>query len=232
MFKLYQFEISPFCDKVRRILNYKGIAYEVEDFGLLQALTGAVKRVNKRGKLPVLRHNDTLVADSTEIALYLEEIEPTPALLPKDAGERARVLLMEDWADEILYFHEMYYRFTIPANRARVVPRMLKFDPALLRPLFALMIPGSLRPILRAQGLGRLPPEQIRENTEEFCANLDTLCANTGWLVGNQLTLADISVFAQLSCIAETPEGQAMITPKKNLTDWMSRVDKATPAKT
>ena len=37
MFTLYQFEISPFCDKVRRILNVKGQRYTIREVKISEA---------------------------------------------------------------------------------------------------------------------------------------------------------------------------------------------------
>jgi glutathione S-transferase len=47
----------------------------------------------------VLVDGDRAIADSTAILLYLEERHPDPPLLPKNLEERARCLVLEDWAD-------------------------------------------------------------------------------------------------------------------------------------
>lgn len=40
---LYQFEISPFCDKVRRVLNLKRQAYDIENVSVARTLSGYVQ---------------------------------------------------------------------------------------------------------------------------------------------------------------------------------------------
>ena len=123
MLILHQYEISPFCDKVRRILHWKGVPYAVSEIPLGDR--ARVRRLSPVGKLPVIEHEGRVVADSTEIAWYLEERFPERPLLPADPAERGRVHVLEDWADESLYFYEMRLRFTFPRNRARWVAALL-----------------------------------------------------------------------------------------------------------
>ena len=82
MITLHQFQISPFCDKVRRILHWKRLDYRIQEVPLARALS--VRRINPIGKLPCLEHDGRFVADSTDIAYYLEEKFPEPPILPKD----------------------------------------------------------------------------------------------------------------------------------------------------
>ena len=98
MITLHQFQVSPFCDKIRRILHWKGIDYRIQEVPLARA--PAIRRINPIGKLPCLEHDGTFVADSTDIAHYLEEKFPEPPILPRDPAERALCHVLDDWADE------------------------------------------------------------------------------------------------------------------------------------
>ena len=53
MLTLYQFEISPFCDKIRRVLNVKRVPYTTREVGLLEAQMG-FRKVNPVGKVPAI----------------------------------------------------------------------------------------------------------------------------------------------------------------------------------
>ena len=66
---LHQFEVSPYCDKVRRILHWKRLPYQINEVPLARALR-AVRRINPAGKLPCLEDGGRVIADSTDIALY------------------------------------------------------------------------------------------------------------------------------------------------------------------
>ena len=82
---LHQFEISPFCQKVRRILRLKEIPFEIREVSALRS-TIDVRRINRIGRLPVLEIDGELIADSSEIARVLDERFPT-----RRSGPRTRV---------------------------------------------------------------------------------------------------------------------------------------------
>lgn len=227
MIVLYQFEISPFCDKVRRILHVKGQSYRVEEVSLARSRR-AVPKINPAGKLPTLEHDGRIVPDSTTIAYYLEREFPEPALIPAGAEERAHCHVLEDWADESLYFTEMRLRFSLPHNAARWGPELAKHDAWPVRLLAPRLLPRLLGRQLVAQGIGRKPIDAVLDDLVRHIDALAGLLGRRDWLVGSQLTLADIAVFAQLFCIAGAEEGKARIDKVPAVADWMERVDAAT----
>ncbi|MFQ5699586.1 MAG: glutathione S-transferase family protein [Myxococcota bacterium] len=227
MIRLYQFEISPFCDKIRRVLHVKRQRYEIVEVPISRSLS-SVRRVNPIGKLPTLEHDGRIVADSSDIARYLEEVFPEPSLLPSDSRERALVHVLEDWADESLYFYEMTLRFTLPHNARRSVPALLAHDPAWLARALGPWIPRLMRRTVRGQGVGRKPGEQLLCDVERHVGAVSGLLGEGRWLVGDRLSLADISVHAQLRCIGETDEGGKLIEARPRVRAWLDRVEAAT----
>jgi glutathione S-transferase len=224
---LHQFEISPFCDKVRRILHVKRIPYEVREVPPSRTFT-SVRRVNRIGKLPALEDDGRVVADSTDIAHYLEQRFPDPPLLPKHPLERALVHVLEDWADESLYFVEMTLRFGLPHNRRRFLPELVKYEAPWFRRVAPLVLPPIFALTVRAQGVGRKPTAMLVADLERHVAAIDGLVGDGAWLVGNQLTLADVAVFAQMHCIRGSDEGAEMVARFPRVAAWMERVDAAT----
>ena len=98
--KLYQFgpvpgreSASPFCVKVHYALRYKRLPFEVVNL----ATPGQSKKLNSRGKLPVLTYDGKPIGDSTDIIRFIEEHHPEPRLYPQDPRARANALLLEDW---------------------------------------------------------------------------------------------------------------------------------------
>jgi maleylacetoacetate isomerase len=75
--------------RVRIALALKGIAYEYVATSSLPP--GEYKRLNPQGLMPALEIDGTIIAQSAAILELLEERYPEPALLPRDAIERARV---------------------------------------------------------------------------------------------------------------------------------------------
>lgn len=227
MIVLHQFEVSPFCDKVRRILHVKGVPYEVREVPPSSALT-AVRKVNRIGKLPVIEDAGRVVADSTDIAYHLEARFPDPPLLPEEPRQRALVHVLEDWADESLYFYEMTLRFGLAHNRRRWLPELTRHDPAWFRRLAPLLGPLIFGRQTRAQGVGRKPLAMLVADVDRHVAALDGLVGDGEWLVGGALSLADVAVFAQLACIRGSDEGEAALAARPRVAAWMARVDRAT----
>jgi len=92
-FILHNYFRSSTSYRARIALNIKGVPYEYKAVHLLKGeqLTPEYKNLNPTGGVPTLIHNGKIIPDSYAIIEYLEEILPTPALLPKDPYHRARI---------------------------------------------------------------------------------------------------------------------------------------------
>jgi glutathione S-transferase len=230
MITLYQWEMSPFCDKVRRVLHVKKQQYEVRELDLAAALTGRLRKINPTGKVPAIEHDGQFIGDSTNIAHYVEKMFPEPALIPKDPAARALVHVLEDWADESLYFYEVHLRIVMKHNALKWVPELTKNDHAFVRAAAKFAVPLATRSRTRAQGVGMKSPDMIHEDLERHVEAVNGLLGDRSWLVGNALTLADIAVFVQLFCIRATVEGWPIVHGWPKVASWMDRVDGATQA--
>ena len=83
MLRLYQFVTSPFCAKVRKILDYKGVDYELAEVDYLdrRELLSASGQI----MVPALTlENGETITDSDRIAHRLEEAYPEPAIFPHE----------------------------------------------------------------------------------------------------------------------------------------------------
>ena len=92
--KLYSFPTAPSARRARIFLAEKGIAAEIEDIDLRsgQHLEPAYLAINPQGMVPVLELDDgTRITENIAIAVYLDELKPTPRLFGRDPLERARV---------------------------------------------------------------------------------------------------------------------------------------------
>jgi glutathione S-transferase len=227
MVVLHQFEISPFCDKVRRVLHLKRVAYEVREIPPSQTLL-RLRRLNPAAKLPVLEHDGEVVADSTDIVKYLERVWPEPRVIPVGPRDAAFAHLLEDWADESLYFYEATMRFTWSDNADKWVPILAREEIAPLRALSRSLVPTLVGRTVRAQGIGRKSRARVLDDVQRHVDALAALLGESDWLVGNSISIADLSVFAQLFCIGGTPDGARILKSTTNVSRWMSRVDQAT----
>lgn len=64
-----------------------------------------VLRINPKGQVPVLVHGAVELFDSTQIFEYLEDLQPEPALWPRERGARALARLLEHQSDEVYFPH-------------------------------------------------------------------------------------------------------------------------------
>ena len=195
MLELHQFRHSAFCLKVRMVLQAKGLSYRTVEVtpGVGQV---AVFRLSGQRQVPVLVDGDTVVADSTAIALHLEERGADPALLPADPREAAQVRLLEDWADT-----------TLAAAVRLALVQAAALDPRLRVALLPDDLPDPIRTVMGAIPGGWVSnvTELVNQNERaDLLATLEQLSASvqaTPWLVGDEMSLADLAVAAQLSLL-------------------------------
>jgi glutathione S-transferase len=97
--KLYQFLGSPFCAKVRQLLAFKGVEFEVVEVDYLERKELLVASGQITVPAITLDNGETIV-DSARIALRLEELYPEPTIFP--AGWRGMHLVLADYIDNHL----------------------------------------------------------------------------------------------------------------------------------
>jgi len=229
MITLYQFKSSPLCEKVRRVLNYKGIAFEIHEVD--RTAVAELKQVSPFGKFPALQDGDIPMCDSTDIAYYLEQKFPEKPLVPADPRLKAQMHIAEDWADESLYFYEITMRLSWEGNLRVGLDKMMETMPASLtrEQALALILSGSQQ-LVAAQGLGRKTREQIIADAERHIAAIAALVGEEGWMVGDAISLADLSVIAEMRCLLDASEAREIVKAYSQVSAWMARVDEVAPA--
>ncbi|MGA2412628.1 MAG: glutathione S-transferase family protein [Candidatus Binataceae bacterium] len=81
MLTLYQFATSPFCAKVRKILDYKGLAYEIAEVDYLERKELLI--ASGQLMVPALTlDSGVTIVDSDAIAADLEDQFPEPTIFP------------------------------------------------------------------------------------------------------------------------------------------------------
>ena len=162
---LYGSSLSPFVRKVLAFAGEKGISLDLEPTGF-PSHTPEYLEASPFRKMPALRDGEFTLADSSAIVHYLEAKHPEPALIPGDPELRGKTIWFEEFADTILVACGTKIFF----NRI-VGPRFMG------RP--------CNEDEVQAAELNDLPP--ILDYLEKV------IPGDGGYLVGNGLTLADIS---------------------------------------
>lgn len=196
MLELYQFELSPYSEKVRLILDFKGLEYRKQEVtpGIGQF---EVFRLSGQRQVPVLKDGSEAIADSTAIAQYLDQKFPEPPLTLADPQQQALNVLLEDWADR-----------SFAADVRTVLLGALGWDPSLREAALPNQVPGPLRNLVSAvpsevfsvlgSGVG-LSPETLRTARLNLEQGLQSLCQrlqNQPYLLGDRPVLADLAIAA------------------------------------
>lgn len=91
--KLYSYYRSSSSYRVRIALNIKGVKYDIEPVHLVrnggEQHSDSYKKLNPQELVPTLVDGDHTITQAQAIMEYLEETIPEPALLPKDPYARA-----------------------------------------------------------------------------------------------------------------------------------------------
>ncbi len=96
--RLYSYDACPFAQRTRMVLSEKGIDFALEEVDPFNKPANW-SEISPYGKVPVLRHDDTSIYESTIINEYLDEVFPQPALLPTDPVARAMARIWMDYCD-------------------------------------------------------------------------------------------------------------------------------------
>jgi len=226
---LYQFTLSPYCVKVRKILEYKRLPYttlEVNPF-----TRRGVHRLSGQRRVPVMVEEEadgrprTVVADSTAIALHLDARHPDPPVYPHDPEERSRVLSLEDWSDETFAGDLIPFKILTGDNARRMVAQSVRYYPRTLPyrvlPPFG---PVVLRRLASRRRRGR-SPERLRADYEADLAHLEELARAGRFLAGGERpTVFDFAVWGLLRTM-QGMQGEELLARHVSLSKWYERIE-------
>jgi glutathione S-transferase len=98
---LHHFDASPFAEKIRLVLGFKGLAWRSVQIPMvmpkpdLTVLTGGYR------KTPVMQIGADIYCDTRRIAIELERRHPHPSLFP--GGNFGLSLVMGSWSDRTFF---------------------------------------------------------------------------------------------------------------------------------
>jgi len=190
---IYGAVLSPFVRKVAFVAEEKGLAYDLRRFRSAKEFFPEFLACSPFRKIPAIDDNGYRLCDSTAIAAYLDAQYPEPALIPADPQVRGRVMWFDEYMDTILASAGLKILF----NRV-VGPKLLK-------------VPVSEE--IARQGEAELPRPLDW---------LESVVPDSGWLVGDQFTLADISVACMVHTLGFVGFGPSSERPRTLA--WFERV--------
>lgn len=213
MLELYQFEMSQYSEKVRLILDYKGLAYRkievTPGVGQLDLF-----RLSGQRRVPVLKDGTTIISDSTAIAMYLDRQYPDKPLIPTDPYERGLCLMMEEWADESIGIKSRKVLFGALSQsqnlRTSILPNT---TPDFLKSVVS-AVPSELLELLGAGvGYGSEVVKDAKDALKQDLEALSLILLDRPYLISDRPCLADFAV-AGVSMLLKFPAGPYLDLPE------------------
>lgn len=193
MIRLYHVPLSPFCRKVRLSLAEKRLEVELVEEKYWERDPDFIRR-NPAGKVPVLKIDGVTLAESTPICEYIEEVYPSPPLLPRDPVKRHEVRRLVGWFDD-----KFHAEVTSKLLYERVNKKITKEG-----------YPDS--------GNVKAGARAIKFHLEYLGWLLD----ERRWLAGSELSLADFAAAAHLSSLDYISDVDWTLSP--TVRDWYAKI--------
>ena len=222
---LYQFELCPYCHKVRAGLDLKGISYRKVEVNPMSKKELPKLPEGAPRKVPVLEVDGELLWDSTMILTYLDEhFHRKAPFLPTDPEVRTRAEQVESWVDDSLTFAlptVIYGTWGEAAKAAQVTARTSNFgllQNLMVRAGGSVVMHEVSKRILKKRGQtdGRAWLSRELDQLESWLGSQPFIC-------GDAITLADVATHGALTCITEFPAFAEMMK-RPQLSAWYDRV--------
>jgi glutathione S-transferase len=203
-FTLYNAPQSTCSQRVRFVLNAKGLPFEEKRLDLLAGdqLKPDYLKLNPNGVVPTLDHDGNIVIDSSVIIEYLDEIAPEPeAFTPRAPVGRAKMRALMRFIDEM------------PAAAVRVPTFNLAFLPrfaAMSEEEFVAFAESKplRKEFMLAMGRKGFPEKEMNaalDRMRRTYERMDLAIKESGgpWLLGKHMTLADVAVMPAIVRMAD-----------------------------
>jgi len=203
---LHHYDLSPFSEKIRRILAYKKIPWCAVEQPLmapkpeLTPLTGGYRRI------PVMQIGADVYCDTALIARELEARFPEPTIIP--ASLAGSIAVIEDWADHRLFM------FAVP-------PTLMGLMDAL--PPGFLDDRAAMTPAFNEDALAGAAPHALGQFRHAL-GELDSQLGESPYLLGDDFTLADAACFHVVNFMLNNPELGVEMETRPALGAWHQRI--------
>ena len=178
---------SPWSERVRWALAFKGLSYEKENYepGIDEE---KIKKLTGQALVPVLITDGKIIPDSTAILEWLEDARPEPPLLPRSERDRAQVTLWGELAIGVLG----------PQARTLISGRLLRSsEPAMQQ---AGQYFGG------KYGHSAYSEEQARLTVKRILVSLKQTLSGRQYLVGDAFSRADLTTASMLMLLRPAPD--------------------------
>lgn len=177
---------SPWSERVRWAFDLKGLDYTAEPYkvGVGEA---ELREKTGQGSVPVLDLGDKAIAESTAILDWLEDTKPEPRLVPQNPRDTAKMIVWEEIATDMIGPMARHFLTKVlleSGEEAFIGIGKFLEEKYNYTPYEAEKADRTLRRILQA---------------------LQAEIADTGYIIGDSFTRADLSVASLLNTLKMPP---------------------------
>ena len=230
-FTLYHHGSSVCAAKVRLAMAEKGLEWEGVYIDILKGeqFDPDYLKLNPKGVVPTLVHDDLVIPDSTVIIEYLDQIAPETSVHPKDPWSRAQVRYWTKAVDEDL--HPACGAVTFVCSHRHTVLKNL--GPEGAEEFLASTPPLSVTSDWKSQKDGFVrygfdapgATEKVKLY-DTYLKKMETALTDSKWLVGDAFTIADISMVPYVNRLAMmSMRGMWENNRLPNVENWFDRIE-------
>ena len=207
---LHHYPGSPFAEKARLMLGYKGLAWKSVFIPMVMPKPDVIALTGGYRKTPLLQLGADIYCDTALIAQVLDELLPEPSL---QTGH-ALASTLAQWADATLFWAALSYS-TQAAGMAQ---------------MFAKAPPGAMESFAedRKAMSGAMPrprPPDASSALKTYLQRLGQLLQGGPFLLGAQPSVADFSAYHPLWFTrTQTPALAGILETVPSVLGWMDRM--------
>lgn len=209
---LHHYDSSPFSEKVRLVLGFKGLAWRSVTVPVILPKPDAVALTGGYRRTPFLQIGADIYCDTALACRMIDRSAPEPPLYPASATGLQHVVAQ--WADSALFWTAMLY---------------------VLQPAGAAFLFGGAPPAMAqaflsdraamTSGMRRTTPVDARAQLEVSFMWLEGMLADgRPFLLGDAPCIADFSTLHPIWFIRRVPPIAGVLEPFPKLRAWSDRV--------
>ncbi|MCB0220121.1 MAG: glutathione S-transferase [Chrysiogenetes bacterium] len=222
---LYQFELCPYCHKVKAGLEVKGIPFKKIEVNptTKKELPPLPEEAPK--KVPVIQTNGETVYDSSDILHYLDKkFNDKVHYTPADAARQKRSEEVDQWVDDEFTYAlptVIYGTWREALRAAQITARTSNFGPIenlKVRAGGSLIMYAISKRILKKRNKTD-GHKWVVEDLEQF----EEWLGSDDFIGGDEVSLGDVAMHGAVTCVKEFPIF-AEIMGRPKMAAWYNRV--------
>src|SRR5262245_50223671 len=204
---LHQYAVSPFSEKVRKILAFKRIRWRSVDQPIIAPKPKLIPLTGGYRRIPVLQIGADIYCDTALIARVLEERKPEPSCFPP--GSVGACEIIAHWADHWLFMA------AVPLGLVSLLPTL---PPEFMKDRQA------MSPAFTVDSVKESLPD-CRNRLVAAMDWLDSQLTSHDFLFGSSFSVADAACFHPRWFLRSNSEAFTVVSERPALARWFQRVD-------